>query len=79
MKFYRAPAVSIAVIDQGNIAWAKGYGTVSFDAHAQQVGTKTLFQAGSISKPVTAVGALLRILYHKLFAPKATLPYRSTP
>lgn len=66
MKFYKTPAVSIAVIDQGKIAWAKAYGTVSFDEHAQKVDTKTLFQAASISKAVTAMGALLLVQQGKI-------------
>jgi CubicO group peptidase (beta-lactamase class C family) len=66
MKFYKAPAVSIAMIDHGKVSWAKGYGTVSFDAHAQKVDTKTLFQAASISKPLTAMGALLLVQQGKI-------------
>ncbi|TWI66652.1 CubicO group peptidase (beta-lactamase class C family) [Pseudoduganella lurida] len=50
------PGVSIAVIHAGDIEWAKGYGVVTPGGAA--VTPATLFQAGSISKPVTAVGAL---------------------
>jgi len=66
MKFYKAPAISIAMIDHGKVAWAKGYGTVSLDTHAQKVDTKTLFQAASISKPLTAMGALLLVQQGKI-------------
>jgi len=50
------PGVSIAVVHNGVIEWAQGFGV-------QQVGGKpvsadTLFQAGSISKPVAAMAAL---------------------
>lgn len=66
MKYHKVPAVSIVVIDEGKLAWAKGYGHISFDTNAQKVDTKTLFQAGSISKPVTAIGALVLVEQGKL-------------
>ncbi|GGY06604.1 serine hydrolase [Massilia dura] len=50
------PGASIAVIHAGQIEWAKGYGVVTPGGAA--VSPSTLFQAGSISKPVTAVAAL---------------------
>jgi dipeptidyl aminopeptidase/acylaminoacyl peptidase/CubicO group peptidase (beta-lactamase class C family) len=57
MKHYDVPGVSIAVIDDGEIAWAKGYG-VREKGTETPVGTDTLFQAASISKPVTAAATL---------------------
>lgn len=57
MKTYRVPGVSIAVIHQNRIAWAKGYGVADRSA-GRAVEPGTLFQAGSISKPVAAAGAL---------------------
>jgi CubicO group peptidase (beta-lactamase class C family) len=57
MKFYKVPGVSIAVIDNGAIAWARGYG-VREAGTENPVTTDTLFQAASISKPVAAVVAL---------------------
>lgn len=57
MKHYHVPGVSIAVIDQGKITWAKGYGVK--DAESKEpVTSETFFQAASISKPVTALAAL---------------------
>jgi len=58
MAHYRVPGVSIAVIDNGKIAWAKGYGAVSFHPDSSPITTDTLFQAGSISKFVAAIGFL---------------------
>ncbi len=66
MDHYKAPAVSLAIINDGKVAWAKGYGSISFDNQDKKVGTHTLFQAGSISKPVTALGALLLVQQGKL-------------
>jgi len=57
MKHYSVPGVSIAFMDQGKIAWAKGYGFTSFDS-IKEVDEFTLFQAASISKPVAAMAAL---------------------
>jgi len=47
------PAVSIAVFQDFEIVWAKAYG-VADPAAGRMADTKTLFQAASISKPVTA-------------------------
>lgn len=57
MAHYRVPGLAVAVIDSNKIAWARAYGVVEAGT-AQAVDTNTLFQAGSISKPVAALGAL---------------------
>lgn len=57
MAFYKVPGVSIAVIKDGKIAWAKGYGVLE-TGKVQPVDTATIFQAGSISKPTAGVAAL---------------------
>jgi CubicO group peptidase (beta-lactamase class C family) len=57
MKFYGVPGVSIAVIKDNKIVWSKGYGIMDKETN-EPVTTKTLFQAGSISKPVAAYGAM---------------------
>jgi CubicO group peptidase (beta-lactamase class C family) len=49
--------VSISVIRNYEIAWAKGYGVADKDANTP-VTTQTLFQAASISKSLNAVGVL---------------------
>jgi CubicO group peptidase (beta-lactamase class C family) len=56
MAAYNVPGVSIAVIRSGSIEWARGFGVVQTGGGA--VTTETLFQAGSISKPVAAMAAL---------------------
>ena len=57
MAFYQVPAVSIALINGGQIEWARAYGLA--DAASQRAATTTtLFQAASVSKAVTAIGAL---------------------
>lgn len=57
MAHYGVPGVSVAVIDHGRLAWAKGYGITDRIA-GDPVTKKTLFQAASISKPVAALAAL---------------------
>jgi len=49
------PGLSVAVIHNGKIDWAKGYGIANGTTN---VVANTLFQAGSISKPVAALAAL---------------------
>jgi len=57
MKHYKVPGLSIAVVNNGKLAWAKGYGIAN--KHTKQVvNENTLFQAGSISKPIAALAAL---------------------
>jgi len=65
MQTYKVPGLSIAVIDNFKIAWAKGYGVSEAGSH-DPVTIHTLFQAGSISKPVAATGALSLVQQGKL-------------
>jgi CubicO group peptidase (beta-lactamase class C family) len=65
MKLYNVPGLSIAVIENYKIVWAKGYGVIETGS-STPVTTKTLFQAGSISKPVAATGALYLVEHGKL-------------
>ena len=65
MKFYHANGVSIAVIKNYKLEWAKGYGWA--DSLAQKpVTTQTLFQAGSNSKSLNAMGILKLVQEGKL-------------
>ena len=57
MAHYRVPGVSIAVINEGKLEWAKAYGVLD-STREVPVRVDTLFQAASVSKVVTAVGAL---------------------
>ena len=56
MAFYKVPGVSVAVIVDGKIEWARSYGVAA--AGGQPVDPQTLFQAASISKPVASMLAL---------------------
>jgi CubicO group peptidase (beta-lactamase class C family) len=57
MQYYRVPGVSIAFFDNGQIVWAESYGVADVKT-GRPVTPETLFQAGSISKPIAALGAL---------------------
>jgi CubicO group peptidase (beta-lactamase class C family) len=53
-------AVSIAVIRDGKLDWARAYGFADKERNIAATPV-TLFQAGSISKPLTALAALKRV------------------
>jgi CubicO group peptidase (beta-lactamase class C family) len=57
MERFNVPGISIAVIHDFEIHWAKGYGIADVETGAP-VDTETMFQAASISKPVAAMGVL---------------------
>ncbi|KAA3440055.1 serine hydrolase domain-containing protein [Rufibacter hautae] len=65
MKHYRVPGLSIAVIKDFKIAWAKGYGLAD-TLKKTPVTTQTMFSAGSISKLVMAAAALRLVQDGKL-------------
>ncbi len=65
MKHYKVPGVSIALVENGQLKWAKGYGIANTDTN-KAVDTNTLFQAGSISKPLAALSALHLVQQGKL-------------
>jgi len=65
MKFYKVPGVSIAVINNYKVEWARSYGVKDVETN-EPVTTETLFQAGSISKSVAAMTALKRVEQGKI-------------
>jgi CubicO group peptidase (beta-lactamase class C family) len=56
MKELNVPGVSIAVIHEGKIEWARGFGVRRLGG--PPVTADTMFQAGSISKPLAAMAAV---------------------
>jgi CubicO group peptidase (beta-lactamase class C family) len=58
------PGVSIAVIHNGSIEWARGFGVKQ--TGGAPISAVTLFQAGSISKPLAAMAALHLVQEKKL-------------
>ena len=65
MAFYKIKGLSMAVIQNYKIIWAKGYGWADEDKKIP-VTTQTLFQAASISKSLNAVGVLKLVQDKKL-------------
>ena len=65
MERFGVPGVSVAVIRDFEIHWARAYGVADVETGAP-VDTETLFQAASISKPVAAM-AVLRAVQDGLF------------
>ena len=57
MAHYKAPGVSIAVVDGGRLAWARGFG-VKEAGGSDVVTPTTMFQAASISKVLAALGTM---------------------
>jgi CubicO group peptidase (beta-lactamase class C family) len=65
MKKYNINGVSIAVIHNYKIEWARGYGFANVSEN-RQVTETTLFQAASISKSLNGVGVLKLVQEKKL-------------
>lgn len=57
MKHYNVAGLSVAVIDNFQVVWAKGYGYAD-KKEGRKVTINTLFEPGSISKSLNAVGIL---------------------
>ena len=58
MEALGVPAVSVAVIHDGRIDWARAWGLADVEA-GRAATTETLFQAASMSKPLAALAALV--------------------
>jgi CubicO group peptidase (beta-lactamase class C family) len=57
MEKHHITGLSLAIIEGGKVVRQQGYGFTD-RTHKTRVTTSTLFQAGSVSKPVSALGAL---------------------
>ena len=57
MAHYGVPGLLVAVIHEGEVAWERAYG-VTEAGDDKPVTSETMFQAASISKPVTAAATL---------------------
>jgi CubicO group peptidase (beta-lactamase class C family) len=60
MRRWKVEAVSVAVVKDFRVAWTEARGFADREARIPAT-TETLFQAGSISKPVAAAGILRRV------------------
>jgi CubicO group peptidase (beta-lactamase class C family) len=55
LAYHKVPGVSFAVTRDFQIEWARGFGVLELGG-SEPVTPNRLFQAGSLAKPVTAVG-----------------------
>jgi CubicO group peptidase (beta-lactamase class C family) len=65
MERLHVPGISIAVVKDFKIHWARAYGVADTET-GRLVDTETRFQAASISKPVTALAAMRLVQEHRL-------------
>ena len=65
MAHYKVPGMSIAVIRNGKVSWAKGYG-LKLAGTTDSVDTETVFSVGSVSKVGTAAVTLRLVDQGKL-------------
>ena len=77
MKLYNVPAVSVAVIENNTLVWAKAYGTAS-KSESKLVDINTLFQAASISKSVNSLAIMKLVENNKLDLTKDIRSYLNT-
>jgi CubicO group peptidase (beta-lactamase class C family) len=63
MRKHRVPGLAVALIDDGRVSYAAGYGTAVND---RAVTPDTPFMLGSISKTFTAVAVLQLVEQHRL-------------
>ena len=67
MHELKIPGLSIAVFDQGRIIWTRSYGYRNL-ALKQKVDANTVFQAASLSKPLTSV-AMFELAEQQMIRP----------
>ncbi|MBI9015375.1 MAG: serine hydrolase [Clostridiales bacterium] len=65
MKETNTTALTVAVIEECELKWCKGYG-ITDKVSNNKVNTKTLFQAASISKAITALAVMTLVEDKKL-------------
>lgn len=65
MRHYRVPGLMLAIIDHGEVVFTKSYGVKDYKSQ-EAVDNNTIFQAASVSKPITAIGALSLVDKHLL-------------
>jgi len=60
LKYHKVPGVGVAIIENGKVIWAKGYGTKEA-GKIDPVDADTVFSAGSVSKIINAA-LILRLV-----------------
>ena len=57
MRHENVPGISVAVVEDGRVVWARGFGLAD-RASGRAVTPETMFQAASISKPIVALAVM---------------------
>ncbi|MFD1141158.1 serine hydrolase [Larkinella insperata] len=65
MTYYNVPGLSVAVVHNFQIEWAKAYGWTYAEKHRPMT-TETRFQAGRLSQALHAVGVLVQLQDKKI-------------
>jgi len=60
MRRQNIPGLSLAVVKEGKVIKAKGYGLANVETNVP-VTTETVFKIGSVSKPIIAEGIMLLV------------------
>lgn len=77
MKFYKVPSVSIALINDGKIQWAKAYGYADLEGK-RPADANTMYQVASISKSVNSMAIMKLAETGKLSLSKDIRSYLKT-
>lgn len=77
MAYYHTPGVSIAVVSNFKIDWARGFGVREWEKRGS-VTEATRFEAGSISKPIFAMAVMRLVQEGKLDLDKDANGYLSS-
>jgi serine beta-lactamase-like protein LACTB len=65
MSTHRVPGLVMAIIKDGELAWAQGFGEADLENHVP-ASTNTVFRSGSIGKTMTATAAMQLVEQHRL-------------
>jgi len=65
MSTSHAPGVAVAVVENGQYEWASGFGFADLENNVP-ASEHTLFRLGSLSKPLSAVGAMQLVEHGKI-------------
>lgn len=58
MRAARVPGLALAIVWDGEITYARGFGTTCIEEWGRPVTPQTLFRIGSVSKPLTGTAAM---------------------